>query len=695
MTKLDWALRWYDWGFSVIPVHYPVDGGCSCRKADCSSPGKHPALRSWIRFQKKRATRDNLESWFEEDGPYEKYNLGVITGTVSGNAFVPDVDVGPDKEGAENLYDLQLTYGELPQTLVTVTGSGGNHFFFKAPVGVITKTDKDVLAKHIDNRGEGGFVVVPPSVHVSGDQYYFRSEDDMQQLAAAPEWVLERVVEDYKKEKPEIEYQKDQFGRIEDGREAYMLQVIIGTIRTWWETRGLVPTLEQLLEDAWPTYETHVKARGEDLDADGRGLKEFTKKAKYWISRGIDGKMNALEGIEPGSDPQEDASAEKKPVIKLTDHWLSTYAGDPPVQEFLIDPILSLGVPGIFAGQGGVGKSFLLLDTVIKIAAADHAMHQEQALGGRIATSGVCVYITAEDSRSSVHRRIASITDSSIFERAKDKLIVVALPDLGGPQTFMFKDFDTYKTTRAFADLRDQLLMLAKEHRLVIVVLDPMQPFTAADINSDPAACQFFWGKMAEICASIKCNIIVAHHMRKEGAWSIKRPAQAREAIRGSSALVDASRWAYALYAMPEHEEEVLAKHFGFEPGTGAAVCGAVVKSNDKADMSPRFYIRGENGLLVDRTSEVANIIDDAANLEADQIRQIMTESRRRWSDGNPFSIATNTPRSFIGFLKSEYGLSHYSAKEYMNGWIHSGQLVDQVHSTHTNKRGLKPSIMN
>ena len=167
MAKLDWAFWWYDLGFSVIPVHYPVDGGCSCRNPECSSPGKHPALRSWNKYQKKRPTRENLESWFEIDGPYERHNLGVITGSVSGNAFVTDVDVGPDKEGAENMYDLQLTYGEFPSTLVTVTGSGGNHFFFKAPEGLVTKTDKDVLANHIDIRGEGGFVVVPPSIHIS------------------------------------------------------------------------------------------------------------------------------------------------------------------------------------------------------------------------------------------------------------------------------------------------------------------------------------------------------------------------------------------------------------------------------------------------------------------------------------------------------------------------------------------------
>lgn len=697
MTKLDWAMRWYKWGFSVIPVHYPVDGGCSCRNPECSSPGKHPALRSWLKYQTKRPTVANLESWFEEDGPYENYNLGVITGSVSNNQFASDVDVGPNKEGAENMYDLQLTYGELPSTVVTVTGSGGNHYFFKAPEGVITKTDKDVLAKHIDNRGEGGFVVVPPSIHVSGDHYTFRSMDDQVEIAAAPEWILERVCEDYKKEKEpqQTEYEKDLFGRIEDGRETYMLQVIIGTIRTWVGNKGIVPNLEQLLEDAYPTYEAHVKARGEDLDADGRGLKEFTKKAKYWIKRAAEGKMSALEDVEPGSEEPESTSEAKKPRVKLTDHWLSTYAGDPPEQQFLIDNILTLGIPGIFAGQGGVGKSFLLLDTMIKIAAGDQGMHQEEALGGKITTNGVCVYITAEDSRDSVHRRINSITDKTVFERAKERLIVVALPDLGGPESLIVNDFGKYSTTRAFKDLRDQLVMLAEKHKIVCVTLDPMQPFAAADINADPAAGQFFWTKLSEVCAAIKCNIIVSHHMRKEGAWSIKRPAQAREAIRGSSSLVDAARWGYALYAMPEHEEEVLAKHFGFEPGTGAAVCGAVVKANDKADMSPRFFIRAENGLLVDRTGEVAAIIDDAASLDGNQIRQIMTECRRRWTEGNPFSIAQNTPRSFVGFLKSEYGLSHYSAKEYMNSWMNNGQLQDELHSTHTNKRGLKPSIMN
>ena len=62
-----------------------------------------------------------------------------------------------------------------------------------------------------------------------------------------------------------------------------------------------------------------------------------------------------------------------------------------------------------------------------------------------------------------------------------------------------------------------------------------------ADVTSDPAAAQFMWSALAEICAR-PGNNYRHHHMRKEGMHNITSVARTREAIRGSTALVDGAR---------------------------------------------------------------------------------------------------------------------------------------------------------
>ena len=702
MTKLEWAKEWSRRGFSVIPVHYIIDdnGACSCRHADCPSPGKHPAVKSWVAYQKRKPSPDTIESWFEPGGKYENYNLGVVTGKVSGNVGVTDVDVGEGKEGAETMFDLQMQQGELEPTLEQYTGSGGIHYFHYAPPDVELATGTHILGPDVDYRGEGGFVVVAPSNHVSGGQYRMR-EGHTDMPEKMPEWMLRMVTKEAQTEghmdQPQV---MNRWGELTDGREGYMVTLLIGCIRTSWAEQGKIPGVNELIEEAWPVYEKKCAARGKSLDEDGRGQKLMEKKADYLITKAMNKQLKVLDEIEPGSERKENVikqskiagdipKLDKKP-LKLTDHWLKNYLEDPPERKWLVENRIPLGISCLVAGQGGVGKSFTLLDFALKVAGGDQAMHVEKAFGGEIKTNGVVVYITAEDSRDVIHRRIASLDSPTIRQRAKDKLIIVPLPDLGGPSSFIAHQFGTFGPTQEYLDLRKQLIELDKEHDLVTVIVDPMQPFTSADINADPAAAQYFWSMFNELSSKLNATVIVSHHMRKEGSFSIKKPAEARLAIRGTGALVDGCRLVIAMWLMPEHEELVLAQRLGFETGTGAAVNIAIVKANDMADMTPLAYIRAENGLLEDRTPEVMEILDDSTTLESSQIASIFGEVRTRWTNDNPFSSALNTPRSFVGWLKSEYQMSHYAAKKHQQSWLNQGYLEDLVFSTRTNTKGIR-----
>lgn len=84
--------------------------------------------------------------------------------------IVVDVDEGPGKNGFASLATLEDQAGLISKDLVVRTGSGGQHIYLKAPSTVV-RNSASKLAPFIDIRGEGGYVVAPPSLHISGNFY--------------------------------------------------------------------------------------------------------------------------------------------------------------------------------------------------------------------------------------------------------------------------------------------------------------------------------------------------------------------------------------------------------------------------------------------------------------------------------------------------------------------------------------------
>jgi Bifunctional DNA primase/polymerase, N-terminal len=109
-------------------------------------------------------------------------NIGIPTGSSSG-FWVLDID---GDEGAAGLEDLQRKHGALPPTREAITGGGGRHLLFKY-VGPIQSTASRI-APGIDTRGDGGYIVAPPSIHPNGLRY--RWAHDCTELAIAPDWLV-------------------------------------------------------------------------------------------------------------------------------------------------------------------------------------------------------------------------------------------------------------------------------------------------------------------------------------------------------------------------------------------------------------------------------------------------------------------------------------------------------------------------
>ena len=180
------ALGFAALGYAVLPLHGATERGgkrvCTCGDADCESPAKHPHPRL-APHGLKDATDDvvKIKAW-----PHAWLNFGVVT-----DPFLI-VDVDARNGGLENWKKLyRRTTRYLPHTWQVNTGGGGLHIFFANTIGA--KCGK--LAKGVDIKAIGGYVVGVGSTHISGKQYYWAPgcAPNEAPLAEPPQWLLDEL----------------------------------------------------------------------------------------------------------------------------------------------------------------------------------------------------------------------------------------------------------------------------------------------------------------------------------------------------------------------------------------------------------------------------------------------------------------------------------------------------------------------
>jgi len=154
-------------GVPVLPLHWPEGGACSCADRGCPSPAKHPLTE----HGKDDATTDPeiIRGW------WARWPLANIGFRMGGGRVALDID--PRNGGDESLRDL----GPLPDTVTALTGGGGQHLIFKAD-GV---PDRKGLRPGLDIIA-AGYIVAPPSRHISGRFYEWECGHGPGEIALAP-----------------------------------------------------------------------------------------------------------------------------------------------------------------------------------------------------------------------------------------------------------------------------------------------------------------------------------------------------------------------------------------------------------------------------------------------------------------------------------------------------------------------------
>lgn len=147
---------------------------------DCSSPGKHPRISRGLHAASVDTTV--VEGWWRR---WPHANVGVCTGAESG-LVVLDVDIAHG--GGRSIRGLMDRYGDLRDVPRARTGSGGWHLLFAHPRERVPNS-AGRLGTGIDVRGDGGYVIAPPSGHSSGQVY--RWEVRPNELPPLPDWLRE------------------------------------------------------------------------------------------------------------------------------------------------------------------------------------------------------------------------------------------------------------------------------------------------------------------------------------------------------------------------------------------------------------------------------------------------------------------------------------------------------------------------
>lgn len=178
---LEATLAYAQRGWRVFPLHGIVNGACTCGRSDCSSAGKHPLVRRGL--YEATTESDQIVSWWRR---WRSANVGIATGAESGIAVI-DIDLPSALESLDRLGAV-----ELPATLTGLTGGGGLHLIYRCTddtlgnsAGRLPGVDGELPG--IDLRGNGGYIVGPPSVHRSGGSYEWL--DASRDLSSAPGWL--------------------------------------------------------------------------------------------------------------------------------------------------------------------------------------------------------------------------------------------------------------------------------------------------------------------------------------------------------------------------------------------------------------------------------------------------------------------------------------------------------------------------
>lgn len=426
--------------------------------------------------------------------------IGIPTGSASGVSVI-DIDVRDGKKGREWVEKNRELLGN---TRIAETQSGGWHYYYCHEDGIRNRAGIDGC---VDVRGEGGYVIHPAS-----PGYRWLNDEDVgkfpSKIAASASGSAGGLQHD------NFDASVDRFGSIIDGREKFMAKIVLGAIMDYARDNGTWPTLAWLEANTYPGYEAKVKSRTGDLNAEGRGIDEFRKKATYTLGQARAGKFGHVETL-PAKEPKEPLPAKPEQNIqdrKIKIRTLGELRATPP-PVFMIADYLIENSFAVLYGPPASFKSFLAIDWALSVA-------HGRDWNGRPTAQGAVVYLAMEGQAGIAGRAEAWHREHNLSDN-ETPFYAVTVP--------IGMAMENYSDVTLLKEAIDEQLGGIKPSLIVVDTLARSFAGSGADENSATDM-----GMFIRSCDLLRewfdSTVLAVHHSGKD----------AEKGLRGSSALLGA-----------------------------------------------------------------------------------------------------------------------------------------------------------
>ncbi len=645
------------------------------------------------------ATTDEarIEEWW---GRWPDAAIAAATGRASG-FFVVDLDVKDGVDGAANFVELEAEHGEpIRRDVMQKTGGGGLQVFLAMPpddLGFRVKSTASELASGVDIRGDGGYVLLPPSGHPSGGRYTWLGEPLTKRegdLPEAPAWLLElvrRQPRDKKDQTPlydwdhetdillAVHYLENEAPEAVEGQGGNLT-----TYRVAAELKDRGISEDMALELMDKSYNPRCAPQW-DLDE----LRVVISHAYEYATEHQPGTksvqcFDVLTAEESAKiDDQFGPPAAQSLYVSFPTPWSELSEDDPPPRRYIFKGpgALPRGVVGFLAGQGGCGKSTLALSLAMSVAASgrdftDGLFH--------VAAKGPVLCVFAEDDEPEVHRRANRIqrrAGVSLSREEKRNLHLLCAGE-ADPRIIARTRSGGLEPRPGLTHLK----RLVRELRPILVILDSLSVLCpGAEVDNEGAA-QVMTLLRQLVSAGDEATILALTHVSKsslsEKSPGGKKPSVANlersleaSALRGASALVDNARWASVMTAVPRGLNNALAASFD---ANLAAL--AVPKTN----YGPRLgatYMRNEVGVLLRH---------DPAKVQQETLESAVTQAIRDAGGVLPTSAIKRDKDGVGAEIADLLGVSRRVLWDEAGKLVEAGILKEVVMDQRTGRRGFQ-----